>query len=124
MACGSADAHLNPAVTIGARSLPAISASSLPYQRGATGRRLRRRLAGVAALLPHWRETPDADRNWPASAPRPAIRSPLANLVSEIIGTFVLVLVASAIGSKAVAATGPAAGLGPYLVGAWCGASA
>jgi glycerol uptake facilitator protein len=37
--------------------------------------------------------------------------------MSEIIGTFVLVLVAGAIFSKAVAATGPAAGLGPYLVG-------
>ena len=42
----------------------------------------------------------------------PAIRQPLANLLSEIIGTFVLVLVAGAIFSKA----GPAAGLGPYLV--------
>ena len=47
----------------------------------------------------------------------PAIRSPLANLTSETVGTFVLVLVAYAIFSKTVAATGPAAGLGPYLVG-------
>src|SRR4029077_20723007 len=47
----------------------------------------------------------------------PAIRHGAANLVSEIIGTFVLVLVAGAIFSKAVAAGGPAAGLGPYLVG-------
>ena len=41
----------------------------------------------------------------------------MANLLSEIIGTFVLVLVAAAIFSKTVAAAGPAAGLGPYLVG-------
>jgi glycerol uptake facilitator protein len=38
--------------------------------------------------------------------------------VSEIVGTFVLVFVVGAIFSKAVAASGPAAGLGPYLVGA------
>src|SRR5437763_15141463 len=41
----------------------------------------------------------------------------LANLVSELIGTFVLVFVVGAIFSKSVAATGPAAGLGAYLVG-------
>jgi glycerol uptake facilitator protein len=39
-------------------------------------------------------------------------------LLSEIFATLVLVLVVGAIFSKAVAATGPAFGLGPYLVGA------
>jgi glycerol uptake facilitator protein len=38
-------------------------------------------------------------------------------LLSEVIGTFVLVFVVGAIFSKSVAATGPAAGLGAYLVG-------
>ena len=36
----------------------------------------------------------------------------------EILGTLVLVLVVGAIFSKAVAASGPASGLGPYLVAA------
>ena len=67
--------------------------------------------------LPHWRETPEADLKRACFCTAPAIRSPWANLGSEIIGTFVLVLVAGAIFSKAVAAAGPAAGLGPYLVG-------
>jgi glycerol uptake facilitator protein len=40
------------------------------------------------------------------------------NLISEIVGTLVLVLVVGAIFSKAVAASGPASGLGPYLVAA------
>jgi glycerol uptake facilitator protein len=40
----------------------------------------------------------------------------VANLISEIIGTAVLVFVVGAIFSKAIAATGPGA-LGPYLVG-------
>ncbi len=63
------------------------------------------------------RRRPTPDRSCACFCTSPAIRSPVANLVSEIIGTFVLVLVAAAIFSKAVAATGPAAGLGPYLVG-------
>jgi glycerol uptake facilitator protein len=67
--------------------------------------------------LPHWRETPDADRQLACFATSPAIRNPGANLLSELIGTFILVLVAGAIGSKAVAANGPAPGLAPYLVG-------
>ena len=37
---------------------------------------------------------------------------------SEILGTFVLVLVVGAIFSRAVADSGPASGLGPYLVAA------
>jgi glycerol uptake facilitator protein len=47
----------------------------------------------------------------------PAIRNTLTNLASEIIATFVLVFVAGAIFSKNVSGSGPAAGLGPYLVG-------
>jgi glycerol uptake facilitator protein len=48
-----------------------------------------------------------------------AIRKSLANLISEIIGTLVLVFVVASIFSKAVASTtGLAAGLGPYLVAA------
>jgi glycerol uptake facilitator protein len=39
-------------------------------------------------------------------------------LLSEALGTFVLVLVIASIFSKAVAASGPTAGLGPFLVGA------
>src|SRR5439155_14755944 len=47
----------------------------------------------------------------------PAIRRFVPNLMSEVIATFVLVFVVGAIFSKRVAATGPAAGLGAYLVG-------
>jgi glycerol uptake facilitator protein len=67
--------------------------------------------------LPHWRETPDPDRKLACFCTSPAIRSLPANLVSEIIGSFVLVLVAGAIFSKAIAVGGLAAGLGPYLIG-------
>ena len=49
---------------------------------------------------------------------RPCDPSFGANLISEIIGTFVLVFVVGTIFSKAVAASGPAPGLGAYLVAA------
>jgi glycerol uptake facilitator protein len=47
----------------------------------------------------------------------PAIQDFGANLLSEAIGTFMLVMGVAAISSKEVAISGPAAGLGPYLAG-------
>jgi len=117
IACGSSDAHLNPAVTLGmavksgdySNVAPYIAAQMLGAILGAT-------LVWLH-YFPHWKETPDADRKLACFCTSPAIRNPGANLLSEIIGTFVLVLVVGAIFSKAVAAGGPSAGLGPYLVG-------
>ena len=43
---------------------------------------------------------------------------PVWNFFSEVLGTFVLVLVATALFSKRVAPAGVAVGLGPMLVGA------
>jgi glycerol uptake facilitator protein len=117
IACGSADAHLNPAVTLGAAMTSGDFSKVLPYT-------LAQMLGGIvgASLVwlhyyPHWRETPEPDRKLACFCTAPAIRHPAANLGCEIIGTFILVLVAGAIGSHRVAAAGPAAGLGPYLVG-------
>jgi glycerol uptake facilitator len=117
IACGSSDAHLNPAVTMGfavrdenfAKLAPYIAAQLLGAFTG----------AGLVWLhyLPHWKETPDAGSKLACFCTSPAIRSFAANLVSEIVGTFVLVFVVGAIFSKRVAATGPAPGLGAYLVG-------
>jgi glycerol uptake facilitator protein len=68
-------------------------------------------------FLPHWKETPDVDLKRACFCTAPAIRSTGANLLSEIIATFVLVFVVAAIFSKAVAsATGLTSGLGAYLV--------
>ena len=117
VACGSSDAHLNPAVTLGVAVTSGDFSKFLPY----LGAQLAGALCGASLVwvhyYPHWRETPDADVKLACFCTSPAIRQPAANLVSEAIGTFVLVLVAGAIGSKAVSATGPAAGVGPYLVG-------
>ncbi len=116
IACGSSDAHLNPAVTLGFAMRDASFAKFAPYFAA----QLLGALAGATLVwlhyFPHWKETPDAADKLACFCTAPAIRSVAANLLSEIVGTFVLVFVIGAIFSKRVAASGPAAGLGPYLV--------
>jgi glycerol uptake facilitator len=116
IACGSSDAHLNPAVTLGFAVRAGNFSKVAPYfvaqMLGA--------LAGAVLVwlhyLPHWRETEDRGAKLACFCTAPAIRNVVANVVSEIIGTFVLVFVVGAIFSRSVAATGPGA-IGPYLVG-------
>ncbi len=67
--------------------------------------------------FPHWKETPDVAAKLGCFCTAPAIRNTVTNLLSEVIATFALVFVVGAIFSKNVSAAGPAAGLGPYLVG-------
>jgi len=118
IAFGSNDAHLNPAVTIGFAVSSGDFAKFAPY--------LIAQMAGAFAgatlvwlhFLPHWEPTSDASLKLACFCTAPAIRRFGANLISEILGTVVLVLVVGAIFSKAVAASGPASGLGPYLVAA------
>jgi glycerol uptake facilitator protein len=116
VAFGSSDAHLNPALTLGFAVRDGNFAKCLPY---AAAQMLGAIVgAGLVWLqyLPHWKVTPDIDAKRACFCTAPAIRSAAANVLSEIIGTFVLVLVIAAIFSKRVSATGPAAGLGTYLV--------
>lgn len=115
IACGSSDAHLNPAVTLGVAVSTGDFSKFFPY--------LAAQVAGAFAgatlvwvhFLPHWRETPDADAKLGCFGTSPAIRNIPANLVSEIIGTFILIVVGTAFFSKTVASNGPAPGFGPYL---------
>jgi glycerol uptake facilitator protein len=117
VACGSADANLNPAVTLASAIGSGDFSKLLPYSLAQT----LGAIAGAALVwihyLPHWSQTPDAEAKLACFCTSPAIRQPAANLASEIVGTFVLILVASAIASKVGAPTGPAPGLTPYLVG-------
>jgi len=117
IACGSADAHLNPAVTLGFAVRAAEFSKVAPY---AIAQLLGGAVGGTLVWLhyfPHWQGTSSADLKRACFCTAPAIRRFVPNLVSEVIGTFVLVFVAGAIFSKSVAASGPAAGLGAYLVG-------
>jgi glycerol uptake facilitator protein len=117
IACGSSDAHLNPAVTLGFAVRDMEFAKFAPYFVA----QLLGAIAGSALVwlqyFPHWKETPDASAKLACFCTAPAIRSFVPNLLSEIIATFALVFVVGAIFSKSVAPAGLASGLGPYLVG-------
>jgi glycerol uptake facilitator protein len=118
VACGSSDAHINPAVTLGFAVETGQFAKFAPY--------LIAQMAGafVGAILvwlhflPHWKETESKDFKLLCFCTVPAIRNFIANLISEVIATFVLVFVVGAIFSKAVAGSGLVPGLGAYLVAA------
>ena len=117
IACGSPDAHINPAVTLAFAISSGDFSKFVPYL-------IAQVLGGVVGgmfvwlhFLPHWAVTADPGLKLACFSTGPAIRDTPANLISEIIGTFVLVLVIASIFSKAVSASGPVAGLGPFLVG-------
>src|SRR5579859_5096189 len=112
---GSHDAAINPAVTLAGAVLSGNysnvlwlwSAQLLGAMCGATLMSLH--------YAPHWSHTPDPAAKLGVFCTGPAIRNPLANLCSEILGTAVLIVVAGAIFSPGVAEHGPVAGLGPWL---------
>lgn len=117
VACGSPEAHINPAVILGvaiksgnfSHLFPFVTAQTVGAVVGAT-------LVWIH-YFPHWRETQDPAAKLAICSTGPAIRHYPSNLLSEVLGTFVLVFVASAVFSKGVAAIGPVGALGPYLVG-------
>ncbi|MBS2039132.1 aquaporin family protein [bacterium] len=118
IAAGGADAHLNPAVSLGFAIISgdySKLASYIPAQL--LGAFLGATLVWLH-FFPHWARTEDPALKLGCFSTGPAIRSPFWNLVSEVIGTFVLMLVVFSIFSKAVSGTGPAPALGPLLVGA------
>jgi glycerol uptake facilitator protein len=115
--CGSSDAHLNPAITLAIATQTGNFSKLVPYVTAQiTG-------AFVGAVLvwlfylPHWKITEDAETKRGVFCTIPAIRHYSSNFLCEVIATIVLVLVAGAIGSKLVLASGAAPGLGPWLVG-------
>ena len=102
-------AHLNPAVTLGLAIKGATPWADVPAYIIAqfVG-------AFIGATLvflhyyPHWSETEDQGLKLAVFCTGPAIRNPLWNLVSEIIGTFVLVFVIFTFGAN-TASLGPLA---------------
>ena len=97
-------AHLNPAVTLAVAMNGGIPWSEVPVYWA--GEMLGAFVGAVIVFLhyyPHWAETENADLKLAVFSTGPAIRSPLWNFVSEVIGTFVLIFVifAFANGGKA-----------------------
>jgi glycerol uptake facilitator protein len=106
-------AHLNPAVTI------ALAVKGdFPWDQVFTyilGQMLGAFIGACLvylAYLPHWEVTEDPDVKLAVFCTGPAIRSYSKNLLTEIIGTFVLILGVLGIGANKLAD-----GLNPLLVG-------
>jgi glycerol uptake facilitator protein len=108
-------AHLNPAVTLGFAVIGNTAWSDVPKYIGGefVGAFIGACLV-FAAYSNHWRPTEDPGLKLAVFCTAPAIRNTVANIITEVIGTFVLVFGVLAIfADKATAATG----LGALLVG-------
>ena len=115
-AFGSSGAHLNPAITFS----NAVNTGDYSGVLSFWSAQLLGAMCGATLVwlfyYPHWKETPDAGAKLGVFSTGPAIPHLASNLLGEITGTFVLVLVAGAISSRGVSPTGPAPGFGPWLV--------
>lgn len=115
---GDSDAHLNPAFTVASVVMTGHAERLFTY---IPAQILGAMTGGVLVwlmYLPHWKPTADAGKKLACFCTAPAIRSLPSNFLSEMIGTFVLVLVAASLFSHRLAPGGLAGGLGPVLVGA------
>ncbi|MEW6254923.1 MAG: MIP/aquaporin family protein [Pseudomonadota bacterium] len=116
IATGSADAHINPAVTLAAAVATGDYSKIAVY---VPAQFIGAFLGAVIVwlhYLPHWAKTEDKGLKLAVFCTGPAIRNVPANLVSEIIGTVVLVFGVAAIFSGAVAGAGIPPTLGPFMV--------
>jgi glycerol uptake facilitator len=106
-------AHLNPAVTLGFALEGTTDWSDVPTYWGGefVGAFVGATLVW-AAYSNHWRATEDPGLKLAVFCTAPAIRNTVANIITEIIGTFLLVL-----GVLAIVANELAPGLAPLLVG-------
>ena len=120
-------AHLNPAVTIALATIGSFSWAQVP---GYIAAQMIGAVLGAVlvwlAYLPHWRETPDPGAKLGIFCTGPAIRSTGPNLITEIIGTAVLMFGILAIAANAQTLARPgdvdlsvvfSRGLQPLLVG-------
>lgn len=91
-------AHINPAVTIGQLAIGAISfGDAVLYWAGQFIGAFIGAVVVYLHYLPHWRETEDPGLKLAVFSTGPAIRNTTSNMISEIIGTFILVFGVSAI---------------------------
>src|SRR5918997_417893 len=106
-------AHINPAVTISLASIGAFDWAQVP---GYIIAQFLGAFVGAVLVwlsyLPHWRETADPGLKLGVFSTAPAIYNTPANIITEIIGTFVLVF-----GVLGIIANDLATGLGPLLIG-------
>ncbi|NID06949.1 aquaporin family protein [Luteibacter jiangsuensis] len=94
-------AHMNPAITLAMAAIGKLSWSLVP---GYIAAQMAGAFTGAVlvylAYLAHWRGTDDPAKKLGIFCTIPAIRSFPANILTEVIGTFVLVYCVLAIGSN------------------------
>lgn len=119
---GSGAAHINPAVTVGLAVGGGFPWADVPLY--IIAQMIGAFLGGVIVWLTyyrHWAPTADPGLKLAVFSTGPAIRDPVWNTVTEIIGTMVLVLGVAAIFNISGSPTAmgiPVEGLGPFIVGA------
>lgn len=108
-------AHINPAVTLGLASTGDFPWGDVPTYIGGqfAGAFIGASLVWLAYFA-HWGETEDPGLKLACFSTGPAIRKPVANFITEVIGTTMLVVGVLAIGISDGAA---ASGIVPLLVG-------
>ncbi|MGI8315951.1 MIP/aquaporin family protein [Halobacillus mangrovi] len=106
-------AHINPAVTLGLASIGDFPWNKVPLYISA---QMIGAFIGACIVflnyLPHWDKTEDQGAKLAVYSTDPAVRSPFSNLLSEMIGTFVLLM-----GILFIGANEFTEGLNPLIVG-------
>jgi glycerol uptake facilitator protein len=108
-------AHINPAVTLGLAAIGAVSWANVPIY--IAGQFIGAFIGAVLvwlAYLPHWAETESTGLKLAVFSTGPAIRNTGLNLLTEIIGTAMLLIGVLGIFN---ANNGLGSGVGPYAVG-------
>ncbi|HWI21465.1 MAG TPA: MIP/aquaporin family protein [Baekduia sp.] len=108
-------AQINPAVTLGTAVIGNTDWEDVPAYLGGQfiGAFIGATLVWLAYYA-HWGETEDPDAKLSCFSTIPAIRNTVANVATEVIGTFILVFVVLALGAYKPLTDG---GLTPLLVG-------
>ena len=112
LAFGSPGAHINPAVTLAVAIRSGDFSNFVPFLVAQTLGALVGAILVWLHFMPHWSATEDAGSKLACFSTGPAIKSMVANFISEVLGTMVLV-----IGIISIVKASPAAGLLPLLVG-------
>lgn len=113
---GSKAADLNPAFAIAGAVQTGVWSTVLPYTLAEVAGAFAGAVVVWIHYWPHWSVTDDPLTKRLIFCTVPAIRSNVANFLSELIATFILVLSVGALNSRFAVPNGAAPGLSPYLV--------